>query len=115
VTSLGDSAFAHCSGLTSVTIPGSITAIGIATFQDCTNLASVTIPDSVTSIGNYAFYSCSSLATVNVNATTPPVLGGDMVFDDNHASRMIYVPAASVGDYQAATYWSEYAASITSQ
>ena len=40
----------HCSSLTSVTIPDSVTSIGDA-FYDCASLTSVTIPDSVTSIG----------------------------------------------------------------
>ena len=56
VTSIGDWAFAYCTGLSSITIPDSVTSIGSFAFYECTGLTSITIPDSVTSIGNAAFY-----------------------------------------------------------
>ena len=51
-----DSAFARCSGLTSVTIPNSVTSLGNSAFCNCSGLTSVTIPNSVKSIGDLAFY-----------------------------------------------------------
>ena len=56
VTSIGSSAFASCSGLTSVTIPNSVKSISAYAFYGCTGLTAVTIPNSVTSIGDYTFY-----------------------------------------------------------
>jgi len=55
ITSIVDSAFYYCNGLTSVTIPDSVTSIGEYAFASCNGLTSVTILDSVTSIGEYAF------------------------------------------------------------
>ena len=69
VTSIGGSAFSYCNGLTSVTIPDSVTSIGNSAFYDCTGLTSVTIPDSVTHIDDYAFNYCTSLTTINFNGT----------------------------------------------
>ena len=66
VTTIGELAFYECSGLTSVTIPNSVTFIGDYAFYGCTGLTSVTIPNSVTTIGNYAFYNCSGLTSVNI-------------------------------------------------
>lgn len=58
VTSIGNSAFYFCDGLTSLTIPNSVTSIGGYAFQYCSGLTSVIIPNSVTEIGIYAFYGC---------------------------------------------------------
>lgn len=43
VTSIGDSAFSGCSGLTEITLPASLTSIGSNAFSNCSNLATVTI------------------------------------------------------------------------
>ena len=66
VTSIGDSAFEDCSGLTSVTLPDSVTSIGEWAFSGCSGLTSVTIPDSVTSIGKRAFSGCNGLTSVRI-------------------------------------------------
>ena len=66
VTSIGASAFSFCSGLTMVTIPNSVTSIGEFAFQYCSDLTSVTIPNSVTSIGRGVFFECSSLTSVTI-------------------------------------------------
>ena len=66
VTSIGDSAFYDCTGLTGIIIPDSVTSIGGLAFESCTSLTNVIIPDSVTSIGDYAFDWCTSLTTITI-------------------------------------------------
>ena len=73
VTSIGDSAFDSCTGLTSITIPDSVTSIGDGAFGSCTGLTSITIPDSVTSIGAFAFWDCTRLTSVYFMGDAPVV------------------------------------------
>lgn len=66
VTSIGDSAFYWCTGLTNVTIPEGVTSIGNYAFYICTSLTQITIPEGVTSIGDGAFFNCTRLTDVYV-------------------------------------------------
>jgi hypothetical protein len=66
VTTIGEAAFAWCTGLTSATIGNSVTTIGVAAFYYCIGLTSVTIGNSVTTIGDEAFASCRALTSVTI-------------------------------------------------
>ena len=66
VTSIWNSAFSDCSGLTSISIPNSVTSIGESAFDSCSGLTSISIPNSVTSIGEGAFNSCSGLTSITI-------------------------------------------------
>jgi len=63
-TSITNSAFTNCSGLTSVTVGNNVTTINNSAFQGCSSLTEVTIPSSVTTINNSAFQGCSSLSSI---------------------------------------------------
>ena len=63
---IAGSAFAGCSGLTSIFIPNSVTFIGGSAFAICSGLASVSIPYGVTSIDSQTFYRCSSLTSISI-------------------------------------------------
>src|SRR5574344_1948462 len=65
VTAIGFETFDGCWGLTSVTIPNSVTSIGSYAF-DSTGLTSITIPNSVTTIGWRAFSRCSGLTSISI-------------------------------------------------
>ena len=69
VTSIGNEAFRDCTGLTSITIPNSVTNIGESAFNNCTGLTLVEICNGVTSIGNYAFEGCSNIKTLYISST----------------------------------------------
>jgi len=69
VTSIGDRAFQHCKGITSVTIGDSVTSIGNNAFRECTDLKSLKIGKGVTYIAPYAFYGCIELTEIYFSAT----------------------------------------------
>ena len=66
VTSIGDSAFSSCSGITSITIPEVVTSIEPGAFSECSGLEAITIPEGVTSIGDSAFKGCGGLKAITV-------------------------------------------------
>jgi hypothetical protein len=66
VIAIEGEAFKDCTGLTSITIPNSVTSIGYRAFQNCTRLTSVTIPNSVEEIGSSAFSNCISLTSITI-------------------------------------------------
>ena len=98
-TSICDSAFRDCSGLTSVTIPNSVTSIGDSAFRECTGFTSVTIPDSVANIGNSAFEGCRGLTSVSLGNGVISI--GDSAFYDCGKLTSITIPhgVESIGNY----------------
>ena len=107
VTDLSEEAFFRVANLASITLPQTLQTIGKYALQQCTGLSSITIPASVTSIGESAFWGCAGLSRIDVLATTPPAIE-EWVFDNTNDAP-IYVPAASLDAYKAATNWSVYA------
>jgi len=66
VTSIGDYAFWGCRRLTSITIPSNVTSISVHAFEDCSGLTSIIIPSNVKSIGFAAFEGCSGLTSITI-------------------------------------------------
>ena len=95
---LGDFAFAECSGLTSLTLPSSVTSIGDGVFSGCRGLTSLTIPSGVTSIGDYAFSGCSGLTSLTIPSGVTSI--GDLTFNGCSGLTSLTIPSGvtSIGD-----------------
>ncbi len=80
--------YVHCSGLTSITIPSSVTSLGVCCFQGCSGLTSITIPSSVTSLGWYCFDGCSGLTSITIPSSVTSL--GWYCFEDCQKLESVY-------------------------
>ena len=96
---LGYAAFSGCSGLTSLTIPSSVTSIGESVFFGCSGLTSFTIPSSVTSIGWGAFCGCSGLTSIYVYTEKLLNMGSDVFAGCDAKKCTVYVPKGTYDGY----------------
>ena len=99
VTSLGDYCFEWCSGLTSITIPSSVTSLGDHCFEWCSGLTSITIPSSVTSLGDHCFSCCSGLTSITIPSSVTSL--SDFCFYGCSGLTSITIPSSvtSLGYY----------------
>ena len=112
-TSIGSSAFQSCSKLTAAYFPAAA-SIGNDAFTSCRKMTKADFP-AATSIGNSAFESCAALKTLILRSGTMATLGNTNAFYETPISSgtgYIYVPAALVDSYKAASNWSTYANQI---
>ena len=95
---LGDFAFYECSGLTSVTIPSSVTAIGKDAFFRCSGLTNLTIPSGVTAIGKDAFFRCNGLTSLTIPSSVTSI--GEFAFSGCSGLTSLTIPSSvtSIGD-----------------
>ena len=96
---LGDYVFNGCSGLTSLTLPSSVTSIGHGAFFCCYGLISLTIPSSVTAIGSQAFNACSELTSIYAYMEKLPETGSNLFLGCDEKKCTVYVPKGTYDDY----------------
>ena len=77
-----------------------VTSIGERAFYKCSGLTSVTIPNSVTSIQGYAFSNCPELHDVYCYAGKVPSTNSDTFSGSYIKYTNLYVPTASVESYK---------------
>ena len=88
VTTIGGYAFYWCMRLTSIEIPNSVTTIGRCAFSGCSRLTSIEIPNSVTTIGDSAFWGCTGLASITIGNSVTTI--GDSAFKGCTGLKDIY-------------------------
>ena len=98
VTSLSASCFKDCSGLTSITIPSSVTLLGDHCFSGCSGLPSITIPSSVTSLGDHCFSCCSNLTSITIPSSVTSLGGDCFSYCSNLTSITIPSSVTSLGE-----------------
>ncbi len=91
VTSIGPGAFIGCGKLTSVMLPSGVSHIREWAFEACNGLTSVTIPESVTKIDRYAFLNCGGLTSLTMRGERPEAPNN--IFQGCGKLKAIHVPA----------------------
>ena len=99
VTEIGEGAFLNCRGLTNFTIPSGVTSIGHGAFFCCYGLISLTIPSSVTAIGSQAFNACSELTSIYAYMEKLPETGSNLFLGCDEKKCTVYVPKGTYDDY----------------
>lgn len=82
-----------------------------APFSYCENLTFIHLPKTLTELIGFAIGMCASLTTIVCSATTPPNLS-NAAFNGCNALTSIYVPDASLTEYQNATSWSAHVSKL---
>jgi hypothetical protein len=77
-TSIGESAFQNCTGLTEVKLPENLVSIGEYVFDGCTGLTRINLPEKLTTVGKYAFWGCIGLTEIKFPESLTSI--GDSAF-----------------------------------
>lgn len=98
VVGIGSKSFGGCSGLTSISLPNSITYIGESAFFEC-GLLEINIPESVTDIHKSAFERCTNLSQVKMPQHLTSI--SERLFEECSSLRNIEIPESvtSIGVY----------------
>ena len=73
--------------------------LGNYVFYDCSGLTSLTIPSSVTSISDRAFYGCRGLTSIYACMEKIPTLGSNVFTGCDAKNCILYVPTGTYDDY----------------
>ena len=73
LTTIGESAFRGCAGLTEFVMPNTVTSVGIYSFQANANLASITLSDHLVTIGVQAFCNIPLLTSIEIPSSVKTI------------------------------------------
>ncbi len=108
VIGIGESAFVNCSGMSSISLPNTLTYIKKEAFNVCLGLKNITIPKNVESIG-YNVFSVTSISKITVLNPVPISVSYDaFMYPQNYNNCILYVPYGASQAYRSASEWKKF-------
>lgn len=109
---ISQEAFADCTGMKSVIIPGNIATIGESAFSGCTGIKRLVLGAGMTTIGNYAFCNSYDLREIVVYAGRLVTIGYD-TFNKTYSGSgpkdvNVYVLTSQLTAYREHERWGEF-------
>ncbi len=92
VTKIGNGAFSYCSGLEKVVFKGKDCAFGNYVFRSCIKLSDITLPSELKIIPSQTFHDCKALTEINFPATLTRI--AENAFATCTALEKIEIPAS---------------------
>ncbi len=99
VTSIAGSSFAYRTGITSVSIPSTVSSIGAYAFNTCTGLTEFTLPSALATIGSNAFTNCTSLQAFSIEPGNTTYSVDDGILFNFSKTSLISCPGGRRGGY----------------
>ena len=99
ITSIGESAFLGCRGMTELTLPNSVRSIGGNAFEGCSGLTELTLPNSVTSIADDAFRGCCGLTELTLPNSVTSIGTGAFAYCSGLTELTLSNSLTSIGKY----------------
>ncbi len=107
VTAIGSYGFYYCRMLQSITLPLALKTIGNHAFRFCSALKTIALPPYLETIAHDGFSQCPHLKSFLCYAPDVPAILST-TFNANNYKVPLYVPEASLNDYQNAEYWQNF-------
>ena len=115
VNNIGNSAFAGCTELDTITIPNSVSYLGIGAFDGCNSLSTITLPSSVSYISDGAL-ACSGLTSITCKSSNPPTAFSGYDYANSFWSYVswvnreipIHIPFGTIEAYRNAPGWNYF-------
>lgn len=100
-------AFSGIKTLKEVVVGEYVTEIPVNEFMD-SGLTTISLPKTLTKINDFALAGCSSINSVTCEAAIPPTCGSNVFSTTDKQTCKLYVPAESIESYKAANVWKEF-------
>lgn len=107
VESIGRSAFAYITNLSSIEIPSNITSISSYCFIYCSSLKKIECKGNITSIDDQPFLNCTQLTEIDLTSCTsvPSLYNPKYQYFDNIQNMKVYVPSSLLEAFKADNNW----------